>query len=221
MSMFVRQRSMCMFTVFCILFGLFQVLLLSLQRECKPVGELGDGRLKLPADNRLSKIDKRHVGDGDTLASYQEKKSPQLGQSLQLGHLPQLGQSPSEQRDNQNSYTAAPQDLPDSYNTFSSPLHRHWEADCPAIFSGDKQAVRTTYEMLQKERLKGNGSVAVPSDGEVRTWTRDCHSYKRLRRFPTHPGTDEEAEFQVAYIIVAHKEAAQVERLLRAELTWY
>ncbi|XP_071800979.1 N-acetyllactosaminide beta-1,6-N-acetylglucosaminyl-transferase-like [Asterias amurensis] len=249
MSMFLRQRSMRMFVVFCILFGFFQIILLSLQRDRKPLGELGDGGPKLPAEAQLGMIEKRHVGGGggDALASNHVKQfpplgkslqfgelpqlgeSPQLGQSPELGHVPRLGQSPQlrqlphlvgqsplEQRGNQSSDHAVPQDVPDSYNTFISPYHRHWKADCPAIFSGDKKALRTTYEMLQKERLKTNGSVAVPSDGEVRTWTRDCYSYKRLRRFPTNPGTEEEAGFQVAYIIVAHKEAAQVERLLRA-----
>ncbi|XP_072037355.1 beta-1,3-galactosyl-O-glycosyl-glycoprotein beta-1,6-N-acetylglucosaminyltransferase 4-like [Amphiura filiformis] len=57
---------------------------------------------------------------------------------------------------------------------------------------------------------------AKTSKLQVIEWLWNCEEYKQYRRYPHKPMTSEEDDFPIAYIIVAHKDAAQIERLFRA-----
>ena len=97
-----------------------------------------------------------------------------------------------------------------------APFHRQWETNCSALIVGDKDMIKATTKMIKEARKQGNGSIHVPTDKEVRNWTLDCSLYRQLRRYPTTPVSEEEGQYPLAYVIVTHKDAAQVERLLRA-----
>ena len=97
-----------------------------------------------------------------------------------------------------------------------APFHRQWQTNCSALNAGDKDTIKITTKIINQARKQGNGSIPVPTDKEVHNWTLDCSLYRRLRRYPTTPVSEEEAQYPLAYVIVTHKDAAQVERLLRA-----
>ncbi|XP_038073959.1 beta-1,3-galactosyl-O-glycosyl-glycoprotein beta-1,6-N-acetylglucosaminyltransferase 4-like [Patiria miniata] len=91
--------------------------------------------------------------------------------------------------------------------------HRRWDVNCSAIFAGSERVITSVGKQLQHEQQEQS---LMPSDSKVVTWTNDCTLYKKQRGYPTTPNSDEEAGFPLAYILVVHTGAAQVERLLRA-----
>ncbi|XP_022099636.1 beta-1,3-galactosyl-O-glycosyl-glycoprotein beta-1,6-N-acetylglucosaminyltransferase-like [Acanthaster planci] len=93
--------------------------------------------------------------------------------------------------------------------------HRHWDVNCSALFAGDDAEIEETARFIAGEREQNNGSLPVPTDAEVRNWTRDCDTFRRERGYPLRPSSEEEASFPLAYTIITHITSAQVERLLR------
>lgn len=96
-------------------------------------------------------------------------------------------------------------------SSFVSTYHKHYSSiNCAAIIRGERQSINMATKVLNENRGK------IPSDYDVKNWTSDCERYRSLRRYPTLPRSKEEAEFPIGYIIVAHSELSQLERLLRA-----
>ncbi|XP_038066403.1 beta-1,3-galactosyl-O-glycosyl-glycoprotein beta-1,6-N-acetylglucosaminyltransferase-like [Patiria miniata] len=98
----------------------------------------------------------------------------------------------------------------------SALFHRQWDVNCSALFAGDDAVIEETAMFISREREQRNGSLPVPIDAEVRNWTRDCEAFRRERGYPMYPMSEEETSFPLAYTIITHMTAAQVERLLRA-----
>ncbi|XP_072164781.1 N-acetyllactosaminide beta-1,6-N-acetylglucosaminyl-transferase-like [Diadema setosum] len=97
-----------------------------------------------------------------------------------------------------------------------SSYHMHYDVNCSAIIRGDVKSIQMAKQIIMdKASVSGTNTLATPSDEIVTSWTDDCHRYKVDRKYPTSPASQEEAAYPVAYIIVVHKDAAQVERLLR------
>ncbi|XP_022107208.1 N-acetyllactosaminide beta-1,6-N-acetylglucosaminyl-transferase-like [Acanthaster planci] len=186
----VRQRFFGWFAALCTFFVVVQMMLIIKQQRIDILG----GQTNKDA----SPLDPASGQHNKTVRRNEAQKSAHRGR----GKLPQIA----------DKFLIDPSPS----NNSLWPFHRRWDTNCSAIFAGDTRVIRPTYHRLKEERQAHNGSILVPEDHEVQTWTRYCESYKRLRRYPSSPRSKEEAEFPVAYIIVVHKEAAQVERLLRA-----
>ncbi|XP_063967256.1 beta-1,3-galactosyl-O-glycosyl-glycoprotein beta-1,6-N-acetylglucosaminyltransferase 4-like [Lytechinus pictus] len=112
-------------------------------------------------------------------------------------------------------------DSPDEYTPFdgswkssTAPFHPYFDVNCSALIHKDKLAVTNTEVILNNLREKGD--IVVPSDKEVERFTSNCERFKTQRSYPTYVRSEEEREYPIAYTIVAHTSAAQVERLLRA-----
>eukprot|EP00057_Strongylocentrotus_purpuratus_P004613 XP_003729082.1 PREDICTED: N-acetyllactosaminide beta-1,6-N-acetylglucosaminyl-transferase, isoform C-like [Strongylocentrotus purpuratus] len=98
-------------------------------------------------------------------------------------------------------------------SSFVAPMyHRYYQANCASIFADSRQAIDEANRLMGKSKEP----IAVPSDETVLGWTKDCEVFERERRYPNKPRSVEEEEYPIAFVIVTHKEVAQVERLLRA-----
>ncbi|XP_033096124.1 N-acetyllactosaminide beta-1,6-N-acetylglucosaminyl-transferase-like [Anneissia japonica] len=101
------------------------------------------------------------------------------------------------------------------YHISGSEFHKRWDVNCTKIINGEQPYVHDVYAMLEDHRdIEKN--LPVPDDIDVLSWMADCDEYKARRKYPTKPFSKEEGDFPLAYIIVTHKESAQLERLLRA-----
>ena len=60
--------------------------------------------------------------------------------------------------------------------------------------------------------MKNLENYVVSFFTQVFEWLWNCDEYKLNRRYPKRAMSTEEADFPIAYIIVAHKDAAQVRR---------
>ena len=96
----------------------------------------------------------------------------------------------------------------------SQGYHKHYNVNCSGIIHNNQTIIRKAYEMIREEH--DQGGILLPCDETVSNWTKDCSTYRQDRRYPRKPLSEEEADYPLAYIIAVHKEAAQVERLLRA-----
>ncbi|XP_072041955.1 beta-1,3-galactosyl-O-glycosyl-glycoprotein beta-1,6-N-acetylglucosaminyltransferase-like [Amphiura filiformis] len=91
-------------------------------------------------------------------------------------------------------------------------MHRYYYVNCSAVFAGDQNELKKIETLL-----KDPAEIRIPSDAAVAdNWLGDCGRYKRYRDYPNTPLSKEEADFPIAYSIVVHKDAAQVERLFRS-----
>ncbi|KAJ8034663.1 Beta-1,3-galactosyl-O-glycosyl-glycoprotein beta-1,6-N-acetylglucosaminyltransferase 3 [Holothuria leucospilota] len=97
---------------------------------------------------------------------------------------------------------------------FLSPYHKYWETDCSSIFSKKWSSIKAINNVMDKNRVVG--SLPVPTDKSFLNFTQNCSTFRNARKYPEQPNCKEEAAYPLAYIIVTHKEVAQVERLLRA-----
>lgn len=111
---------------------------------------------------------------------------------------------------------------PRKYTSFDEPrnssfvapqLHPYYDVNCSALVHRDKRVVDQTKKTLESLRKKGN---LVPSDKDVKAFTTNCEDFKKRRAYPTFARSAEELDYPIAYTIVAHTTAAQLERLLRA-----
>ncbi|XP_041478993.1 beta-1,3-galactosyl-O-glycosyl-glycoprotein beta-1,6-N-acetylglucosaminyltransferase 3-like [Lytechinus variegatus] len=95
--------------------------------------------------------------------------------------------------------------------------NQHWAVNCEAILSDDKQEIAHVNEIIQNEKQKSNkGEIEIAADSVVANFSQDCEYYRTFREYPKKVLSEEEKEFPLAFIILAHKNAAQVELLLRA-----
>ncbi|XP_011664796.2 beta-1,3-galactosyl-O-glycosyl-glycoprotein beta-1,6-N-acetylglucosaminyltransferase 4-like [Strongylocentrotus purpuratus] len=95
--------------------------------------------------------------------------------------------------------------------------NRYWPVNCSAVFEEDVQEIARVDAMLKKERQKSKkGEIDIASDTLVANFTQNCENYRTIRGFPTKVLSKEEEEFPLAFIILTHKNAAQVELLFRA-----
>ena len=96
-------------------------------------------------------------------------------------------------------------------------LHHLYPVNCSAVFAGDKREILRVDHMLNYEKKKSPlVELNVPSDELVGDYTSDCEVYRKVREYPTKVLSEEEMNFPLAFIILTHKNAAQVELLLRA-----
>lgn len=93
------------------------------------------------------------------------------------------------------------------YNSYG--YHKHYDVNCSGIIHNNLTIIRQAYELVRDTQ------VMIPCDETVTNWTKDCPSYRRHRRYPLKALSEEESDYPLAYIITGHKEAAQIERLLR------
>ncbi len=84
------------------------------------------------------------------------------------------------------------------------------QPDCGALFSGNTDEIEITREMIYKESRTG----ILPS--ELAYMARNCTQFRDSRGYQSQPYTNEEGEFSLAYIMLVHNDAEQVERLLHA-----
>ncbi|XP_077990978.1 N-acetyllactosaminide beta-1,6-N-acetylglucosaminyl-transferase-like [Glandiceps talaboti] len=109
-----------------------------------------------------------------------------------------------------------------------SPKHGKWDGDnngklwklqgvtegniCPALIAGTESAVVQTRKMLNQTEIENLQPV---SDEMITRWTFDCAKYKEKREYILHPLSEDEKSYPIAYSIVVHQDAAQVERLFQ------
>ncbi|XP_071511975.1 beta-1,3-galactosyl-O-glycosyl-glycoprotein beta-1,6-N-acetylglucosaminyltransferase 4-like [Diadema antillarum] len=97
------------------------------------------------------------------------------------------------------------------------PLHLQYPVHCGAILAGDPWEVDVAESFLQEvASMTSDNRIPMPSDGDVSDYTSDCTFFRNERTYPTTPGSREEANFPIAYIFVVHRNAAQLELLLRS-----
>lgn len=82
--------------------------------------------------------------------------------------------------------------------------------DCNALLAGNEDEIIFTQEMLYKEVRH------QIRDGDYAVMTQNCINFVTQRQYPMEPFSKEEAKYPLAYILTVHKNAEQVERLLRA-----
>ncbi|KAJ8034542.1 Beta-1,3-galactosyl-O-glycosyl-glycoprotein beta-1,6-N-acetylglucosaminyltransferase 3 [Holothuria leucospilota] len=99
-------------------------------------------------------------------------------------------------------------------SNFLSPYHKYWETNCSSIFLEELSSIKAINNLMDKNRV--DGSLPVPTDERFLKFTQNCSGFRKERKYPEQPNSKEEAAYPLAYIIVTHKEVAQVERLLRA-----
>ncbi|KAJ8034543.1 Beta-1,3-galactosyl-O-glycosyl-glycoprotein beta-1,6-N-acetylglucosaminyltransferase [Holothuria leucospilota] len=99
-------------------------------------------------------------------------------------------------------------------SNFLSPYHKYWETNCSSVLLKEWSSINEINNLMDKNRV--GGSLPVPTDESFLNFTQNCSSFRKARKYPEQPNSKEEEAYPLAYIIVTHKEVAQVERLLRA-----
>ncbi|XP_032837083.1 beta-1,3-galactosyl-O-glycosyl-glycoprotein beta-1,6-N-acetylglucosaminyltransferase-like [Petromyzon marinus] len=86
--------------------------------------------------------------------------------------------------------------------------------DCEAVARGDEEAVNRA-ELL-RITVAYKARHRPQDEGGLLNATRDCAAFRRARGYAASPLSREEADFPVAYSVVAHHRVDMLERLLRA-----
>lgn len=86
--------------------------------------------------------------------------------------------------------------------------------DCVAMLYGDENEVERARDYMRAGGGRGADEVIGPA--EMINRTRNCAEFRRSRGYFSRPLSREEAEFPIAFSILAYKDPQQVERLLRA-----
>lgn len=81
---------------------------------------------------------------------------------------------------------------------------------CRSLLSGNKVSQIIAHSLMSKQ------PYLTESDESFINATLDCESFKEQRAYHVKPLTDEETSFPVAFSLLVHKSADQVESLLRA-----
>ncbi|XP_069079889.1 beta-1,3-galactosyl-O-glycosyl-glycoprotein beta-1,6-N-acetylglucosaminyltransferase 4 isoform X1 [Pleurodeles waltl] len=81
--------------------------------------------------------------------------------------------------------------------------------NCSDIYDQDPVAIGKSLEIRRK-------NIVDLEDEDVVAMTRDCQVYRKIRRYDQKPLSQEELDFPLAYSLVVHKDAINVERLLYA-----
>ncbi|XP_002737587.1 N-acetyllactosaminide beta-1,6-N-acetylglucosaminyl-transferase-like [Saccoglossus kowalevskii] len=84
---------------------------------------------------------------------------------------------------------------------------------CSYLISGQGKEISYIQGLLNKTLSENLQPIA---DEMVTKWTTDCDKYKVQRKYPIKALSDEEAAYPIAYSILVHEDAAQIERLFRA-----
>ncbi|XP_063819909.1 beta-1,3-galactosyl-O-glycosyl-glycoprotein beta-1,6-N-acetylglucosaminyltransferase 4 [Pseudophryne corroboree] len=84
--------------------------------------------------------------------------------------------------------------------------------NCTAIFELEPSEIGRSLEIRRRRILDLD-------DEKVVRMTKDCEAYKALRKYNQKPISQEERDFPIAYSLVVHKEAVNVERLLHTIYT--
>ncbi|XP_068104697.1 beta-1,3-galactosyl-O-glycosyl-glycoprotein beta-1,6-N-acetylglucosaminyltransferase 4-like [Hyperolius riggenbachi] len=80
--------------------------------------------------------------------------------------------------------------------------------NCTAIFELEPTEIGKSLELRRR-------NIFDLDDVKVSAMTKDCESYKNLRHYHEKPISKEEMDFPIAYSLVVHKDAINIERLLR------
>lgn len=97
------------------------------------------------------------------------------------------------------------------------PLHLDYPVHCGEVMKGSPRElnfVRKLYKEVVK--MTSDGLIPIPSDRDVAAYADNCGFFKEQRRYPQRVGSLEEEQYPLAFVIVVHRNAAQVETLLRA-----
>ncbi|XP_070555438.1 N-acetyllactosaminide beta-1,6-N-acetylglucosaminyl-transferase-like [Ptychodera flava] len=84
---------------------------------------------------------------------------------------------------------------------------------CSSLTSGSLNDITQVQHIINGSW--GENLKVIPDDAIIR-WTFHCNVFKEKREYILEPLSAEEGAYPIAYSIVVHKEAAQVERLLHA-----
>nr|XP_054773435.1 beta-1,3-galactosyl-O-glycosyl-glycoprotein beta-1,6-N-acetylglucosaminyltransferase 4-like [Lytechinus pictus] len=97
------------------------------------------------------------------------------------------------------------------------PLHLEYPVDCGEIMKGDPEELDHVLKLYEQvSDISVNGLLPIPSDRRVLAFATNCHFFKQQRKYPQRTASHEEEQYPLAFVIVIHRNAAQVERLLRA-----
>nr|XP_023679093.1 beta-1,3-galactosyl-O-glycosyl-glycoprotein beta-1,6-N-acetylglucosaminyltransferase 4 [Paramormyrops kingsleyae] len=94
------------------------------------------------------------------------------------------------------------------YGSFSKILPKY-DIDCEAVYELDPVEIGKTLEIRRK-------NIVDLEDDDIAALTSDCEKFSKARGYASHPTSEEEHQFPLAYSLVVHKRASMVERILRA-----
>lgn len=105
------------------------------------------------------------------------------------------------------SYFVEPQLLFSGTNKNVPPYDPSSDINCTSIFELEPSEIGKSLEIRRKR-------IYDLDDGKVLAMTKDCTAYKNLRQYHQKSFSKQEMDFPIAYSIVVHKDAINVERLL-------
>lgn len=97
-----------------------------------------------------------------------------------------------------------------------STVYAKTRLDCVAMLYGDENEVERAKDFMRASGSGGAGADRTISPAEMINRTQNCAEFRRTRAYFSRPLSREEAEFPIAFSILAYKDPQQVERLLRA-----
>lgn len=107
-------------------------------------------------------------------------------------------------------YCNACDDTPHAIAARRKSVYARTGLDCAALFHGDRK------EMDRAEEYMSGYTQEVLTPSHYVNMTSNCVEFRRSRGYFPRPLSQEEAEFPIAFSILAYKDIHQVERLLRA-----
>jgi len=84
-------------------------------------------------------------------------------------------------------------------------VYRRTGLDCLAMFGGHSSEIEAARTLMERERVQ-----TMMSDAELRLLAADCAAFKRTRGYFTQPLSQAEADFPIAYSILAYDNIPQV-----------
>ena len=85
--------------------------------------------------------------------------------------------------------------------------------ECSALFRGEQDEIQRAEEYMRNN----NPDLFTPRD--YLHMTRNCTDFRKTRGYSPKPGSQEEAEFPIAFSILMYTNVQQVERLLRPKIS--
>ncbi|XP_041480361.1 beta-1,3-galactosyl-O-glycosyl-glycoprotein beta-1,6-N-acetylglucosaminyltransferase 4-like [Lytechinus variegatus] len=100
---------------------------------------------------------------------------------------------------------------------YDMPLHLEYPVDCSKILKGNPREIDLVWKLYEEVvEISANGLIPIPSDRDVAAYADNCDFFKEQRQYPRIAASREEEQYPLAFVIVVHRNAAQVEKLLRA-----
>ncbi|XP_075037989.1 beta-1,3-galactosyl-O-glycosyl-glycoprotein beta-1,6-N-acetylglucosaminyltransferase 4 [Mixophyes fleayi] len=90
---------------------------------------------------------------------------------------------------------------------YAKPHDQPIDINCTAVFEMEPSEIGKSLEIRRRR-------IFDLDDENVVKMTENCEAYIKLRNYPQKPLSQEESDFPVAYSLVVHKDAINVERLL-------